>query len=297
MAVLLACGCDGVFDLDRVAPPSDAPPATPDAPDTPPDAPPFDACRPQPIDRSVRYKFVRSTVPYIQSTAIEACKGLGMEIVSINDAAELAALDAEIQQHAGNMDFVFISTNDNQTEGTWLGADGCAAHVDFGPAEPDGGALENCVAIDPDGMFDGPCSGIPTGGFANNRTVGCEVGRWRTQACLDAAMMPRALLFDTTARTADAAATFCTANGGTLIEIESSDELQAARTMAGGTAFWLGARHTQQLWRRASGIPCPQILPWRTGQPNYTGSECAAHVSGGAEIRSCTDLLATICEM
>src|SRR5687768_17278890 len=122
-ALLVATGCDVVFRLDDVDPPM----STIDA------SVAFDVCAAQPTDRSARYAFVTSSTAFIQATALYACAIRGMQLVSINDADELAALDGEIQQKLA-MGSIYIGMNDVDNEGTWVGADGCPAYEAWGPA-------------------------------------------------------------------------------------------------------------------------------------------------------------------
>ena len=285
MFALLFAGCDEVFDLERLPPPELV----------------FDHCAPQPVDHLVRYLLVvdpsTPPQPYIQGTALSTCNDRGLELLSINDEAEYELLLPEFQPHFARGYFVYSGTNDAKEEGTWVGHDGCPAFENWALGEPTGGSIENCVAIEPDGMFDGPC-GEATGGFSNNKVAGCELPRWPTAECLAAAEYPGTLtLYATPPRSLADASTFCRQNGGKVIEIESQAELDAARALAGGAAFWLGAYHVERFWYRESGIACRQLLPWRAGEPTFTpGEECAAHAGGGAEVRACTDQLATICE-
>jgi hypothetical protein len=258
---------------------------------------PFDVCQPQPLEHPLRYSFVPRSAAVVLIEAQDQCRARGMEMLSINDDAERVELATAIQQHVTLTNFIYTGTNDEEDEGVWVGADGCPALEFFALGEPDGGNSENCTAIDPDGLFDGPCT-RSDGGFTNNKTVGCELARWPTAACLARVTTHGTLTLDTTPRTLAEATSACTQTNARVIEIESAIELAAARALANGTTFWLGARQAEFQWQRESGLACPQLLPWGPGQPNFSmgPNQCAAHIATGAEVRPCTTTAATICE-
>jgi hypothetical protein len=260
----------------------------------PPPPEPFVRCGDQGLDEAVRYKFDTMSVNLDLASAQDRCNDFGLELLSINTEEEYLALLPQIVQRTQS-GRIYVGTNDIEVEDTFVGTDACPAYLFFTAGEPDGMRLENCVAIDIDGLlFDGPCN-QPSGAFAAVRHVACELPRWPNRACFEAAQMHGELTFDPAPRTLDEAKAFCGADRR-VIEIESSAELDAARALANGATFWLGARQSEHTWSRESAIKCGQIMPWRVGEPTFARGECAVHAADGAEVRACSDLAATICE-
>lgn len=72
-------------------------------------------------------------------------KNYGTKLVSIHSAAQQALAYASME----GVTFAWIGLNDRTSEGNWSWSDGSRYDYDdnWGPHEPQGGTMENCVTI------------------------------------------------------------------------------------------------------------------------------------------------------
>lgn len=77
------------------------------------------------------------------ATVRQTCQVAGGDLVTINDAAENAAVNTL----CGGASSCWIGYNDQAVNGTWVWATGSSAYTNWNNGEPNGGVAENCGVL------------------------------------------------------------------------------------------------------------------------------------------------------
>lgn len=238
----------------------------------------FDRCGPMAYDAN-RYHFLPPTTMLGWSAAVAQCGTYGMELASIDDAEEYASDTSSPTPYWYSAQY----TDEAEIENL----DGCMPYLQWAPGEPATMDLSTCVYRDTDGMHEIPCE-------TPQKNIGalCETPR-PNETCAE---MPSTYTTSDDHTKADAASA-CSAMGGHLVEINTSDELQKVLDKEPSvTSFWVAATYNGSVFTGSSG--CPEVFAWAAGEPVHTADhQCVVYTrNSGMAMRACTDTASTICE-
>jgi len=147
----------------------------------------------------------------------------------------------------------------------WRGVDGCLPLMQWAPGEPTSSNIGECAIRGAAGLVSMKCTDKSFNG--EPITAMCETPRLNA-VCEASMTVPSTYIRGAAAGTLftrDVAAQACGQISLHLAEINSSDELQAIRTMFPGTTFWTGASKQNGTYVSATG--CPQVFTWKSNEP------------------------------